>query len=225
MSQGPMVAAAAEKEAGATSAVAISEEGGQCAGRSDQRFAQCIGTSPNDASRHRQQRAVVAAWLRLLRRRLLRRARAARARCRRRGRVPCIRAHATPGGLLGALGAVLGAEGGLLGAGRVVLGTKGSVLGSDAGACWERTLCGVGSRGLPSPTSGTSRTFYSIWFSGASRLCRGKSASLREDTLWANVVLPGPGAGCGGKARHSYFLDLGGGKLSKGRKGWPESKK
>ena len=27
--------------------------------------------------------------------------------------------------------------------------------------------------------------------------------------------LPGPGAGCGGKARHSYFLDLGGGKMSK----------
>ena len=112
------------------------------------------------------------------------------------------------GGVLGALGAVLGAEGGLLGAGRVVLGTKGSVLGSDAGACWERTLCGVGSRGLPSPTSGTSRTFYSIWFSGASRLCHGKSASLREDAHGQMWFYRGPAPGAAVK-RASYFFGFG----------------
>ena len=78
----------------------------------------------------------------------------------------------------------------------------------------------LGAKGLPSQTPGVSRTFHSIWFSGGtSRFCLGKSVSLKEAALWARVVLPGPGAGCGGKARHSYFLDLGGGKLSKGEKG------
>jgi hypothetical protein len=100
---------------------------------------------------------------------------------------------------VGSRGGRVGSADGRVGSRGERVGSEGGRVGGDAGACWERTLCGVGSRGLPSPTSGTSRTFYSIWFSGASRLCRGKSASLREDTLWANVVLPGPGAGCGGK--------------------------
>ena len=86
-------------------------------------------------------------------------------------------------------------------------------------------LVGAGGAAYQARRVGPPVLFTRSGLAGPLGFCLGKSASLRQDALWAEVVSLGPAPGAAVKPAILTFLDLGGGKLSKGEKGGQKAKK